>query len=110
MFMFCQNLSFEFWPQFEFSRFFLKIKVFEFCQNLKDKKNSDRILFVTTLTTVNTVTTVTAVTTVAWVNRYVGFGYHLILTRSLFQSCPTDGRTDGPTTRRLELLGAAKEK
>ena len=65
MFRFCQNLCFDFFPNLSLQVFFLTIKVFEFCQNLKDEKNSDVILFVTTVTIVNTVTTVTAVTTVA---------------------------------------------
>ena len=66
---------------------------------------------VTTVTNVTTVTTVSFVTAVAQVDRQVGLSYHLILLRPFFHKAlrPTDVWTDQPTTRLLELLGAAKK-
>ena len=79
-----------------------------------DRKTSclpTTVTTVTKVTTVTNVTTVTTITTVTTVDKKVGFSNHLIL-YSLFHKAlgPTANRpTDHPTTRRLELLGAAKK-
>ena len=48
----------------------------------------------------------------AQVDRWLCLSYHLMLSRSLFHEGVqrTNRPTDGPTTRLLELLGAAKKK